>query len=211
MDVRCNNQIRDFFDTRVFGPDRAALLKEQIPCNAAQAAEQHARQRDRLDKELARINLAQRSQITQIDTLDSDPANSAAQAMRQRCYERFTELQAEREATQTQLDALDRTAPRDNDTSLLDLIPLLADTIALHPEHIQAALYQAFDIQALYKDDMNQVTFFATITTSTPPSRRRHPHRRRLRPHHHQRWTAPSPQHQHSHLPFGTTTYERLF
>ena len=88
--------------------------------------------------------------------------------MRQRCYERFTELQAERDTTQTQLDALDRTTARDNDTSLLDLIPLLADTIALHPEHIQAALYQAFDIQALYKHDMNQVTLFATITTSTP-------------------------------------------
>jgi site-specific DNA recombinase len=162
------NQIRDFFDTRVFGPDRAALLEEQIPASAAQAAEQHTRHRDRLVKELARIDLAQRSQITQIDTLDPDPANSAAQAMRQRCYERFTELQAEREATQSQLDALDHTAPRDDDTALLDLIPLLTDTIALHPEHIQAALYQAFDIQALYKDDMNQVTFFATITTSTP-------------------------------------------
>jgi hypothetical protein len=28
----------------------------------------------------------------------------------------------------------------------------------LHPEHIQAALYQAFDIQALYKDDRNQLS-----------------------------------------------------
>jgi hypothetical protein len=161
-------QIRDFFDTRVFGPDRAALLTDQIPDSAAQAAEQHTRQRDRLARELARIDLAQRSQITQIDTLDPDPANGAAQAMRQRCYERFTELQAERETTQTQLDALDHTAARDDDTALLDLIPLLADTIALHPERIQAALYQAFDIQALYKHDMNQVSLFATITTSTP-------------------------------------------
>jgi site-specific DNA recombinase len=162
------SQIRDFFDTRVFGPDRAALLTQQIPGNAAQAAERHARDRDRLVKELARIDLAQRSQITQIDTLDPDPASTAAQAMRQRCYERFTELQVDREATQTQLDALDHTTTPGNDTALLDLIPLLTDTIALHPEHIQAALYQAFDIQALYKDDMNQVTFFATITTSTP-------------------------------------------
>jgi len=63
-------QIRDFFDTRVFGPKRAALLTDQIPASAAQAAEQHARQRDRLAAELARIDLAQRSQITQIDTLD---------------------------------------------------------------------------------------------------------------------------------------------
>jgi hypothetical protein len=38
----------------------------------------------------------------------------------------------------------------------------------MHPARIQAALYQAFDIQALYKDDMNQVSLFALITTSTP-------------------------------------------
>jgi site-specific DNA recombinase len=161
-------QIRDFFNTRVFGPDRATLLAEQIPATAAQATEAHTRACDRLVSELARIDLAQRSQITQIDTLDPDPANTAAQAMRQRCYERFTELQTERDTIQNQLDALDHQAPRDNDTALLDLIPLPTDTSALHPEHIQAALYQAFDIQALFKDDTSQVTFFATITTSTP-------------------------------------------
>jgi site-specific DNA recombinase len=162
------SQIRDFFDTRVFGPDRAALLAQQIPGSAAQAAEHHARQRDRLATELARIDLAQRSQITQIDTLDPDPANTAAQAMRQRCYERFTELQTERDTIQGQLQALDHAATRHDDTSLLDLLPLPTDTTALHPEHIQAALYQAFDIQAIYKDDINQVTLFATITTRTP-------------------------------------------
>jgi site-specific DNA recombinase len=162
------SQIRDFFDTRVFGPDRAALLAQQIPGSAAQAAEHHARQRDRLATELARIDLAQRSQITQIDTLDPDPANTAAQAMRQRCYERFTELQTERDTIQGQLQALDHAATRHDDTSLPDLLPLPTDTTALHPEHIQAALYQAFDIQAIYKDDINQVTLFATITTRTP-------------------------------------------
>jgi hypothetical protein len=40
---------------------------------------------------------------------------------------------------------------RDDDASLLDLLPLLADTTDLLPERIQAALYQAFDIQALYR------------------------------------------------------------
>jgi site-specific DNA recombinase len=50
--------IRDFFDVRVFGPDRASLLADQIPASAAQAAEQHSRQRNRLAKELARIDLA---------------------------------------------------------------------------------------------------------------------------------------------------------
>jgi site-specific DNA recombinase len=156
--------IRQFFARHIFGPERRALLAEQIPASAAQAAEQ----RDRLAKELARIDLAQRSQITQIETLDPDPANHAAQAMRARCPERFAELHTERETTQAQLDALDQAATRDDDAALLDDIALLASTVALHPEHIQAALYQAFDIQALYKDDMHQVSFFATITTSTP-------------------------------------------
>jgi hypothetical protein len=160
--------IRDFFTHRVFGPDRAALLAEQIPATTAQAAQQRDRQRDRLARELARIDLAQRSQIIQIETLPPDPANTAAQAMRARCYERFAELQADRETIQAQLDDLDRDQAPVQDASLLDTLPLLADTTDLHPEAIQAALYQAFDIQALYNTDMHQVTIFATITTSTP-------------------------------------------
>jgi hypothetical protein len=36
------------------------------------------------------------------------------------------------------------------------------------PERIQAALYQAFDLQLLYRKDMHQVTIWATITDSTP-------------------------------------------
>jgi hypothetical protein len=53
-------------------------------------------------------------------------------------------------------------------TYLLDKIPQLAANLGRLPERIQAALFQAFDIQCLYKDDMNQVSIFATITTSTP-------------------------------------------
>jgi hypothetical protein len=160
--------IRDGLARHVFGPDRRALLATQIPASAAQAAEQREHQRDHLTTELARIDLAQRSQITQIDTLSPDPASTAAQAMRARCYERFAELHAERETAEAKLAALDEARARDDDPALLDDIPLLASTIDLQPEHIQAALYQAFDIQALYKDDMHQVTIFATITTSTP-------------------------------------------
>jgi hypothetical protein len=49
-------------------------------------------------------------------------------------------------------------------------IPLLTGTVDLQPEHIQAAFYQAFDIQALYKDDMHQVTIFATTHTGHDPA-----------------------------------------
>jgi site-specific DNA recombinase len=160
--------IRDFFDTRVFGPDRRELLETQIPATAAQAAEQRTRQHDRLTKELARIDLAQRSQILQIDTLSADPADTAAQAMRTRCSERFTELHHERQAIQAQLDTLATQPDPTGAADLLDNLPLLIDTIDLHPDHIQAALYQAFDIQAIYNTEDHQVSIYATITTSTP-------------------------------------------
>jgi hypothetical protein len=160
--------IRDFLDQHVFGADRRALLADQIPASHAQAAAQRQRHRDRLTKELARIDLAQRSQITQIETLPADPANHAAAAMRARCYERFAELHQERETTRAQLAALDETRARDHDASLLDALPVLAGRADLYPERIQAALCRAFDIQALYNTDLNQVTLYATITTSTP-------------------------------------------
>jgi site-specific DNA recombinase len=162
-------QIRQLFATRIFGPERRALLAAQIPETEAQAAAQADRQRDALTKDLARIDLAQRSQILQIESLTTDPADRAARAMRARCNERFAELHAQRETTENQLTALDATAPaQDGNADLLDPLPLLAGIIDQIPARLQAALYQAFDIQCLYRKDKNQVSIYATITTSTP-------------------------------------------
>ena len=36
------------------------------------------------------------------------------------------------------------------------------------PEHLQAELFAAFDIQVVWNQPMNQVTFFAAITDTTP-------------------------------------------
>jgi hypothetical protein len=112
--------------------------------------------------------MQQRNQILQIDGLSPDPADKAAQAMRARCSQRFTELHTEREAIETQITILDNAPARDDHAELLDAIPLLAGNLSRLPERIQAALYQAFDIQLLYRKDMHQVTIWATITDSTP-------------------------------------------
>jgi hypothetical protein len=45
---------------------------------------------------------------------------------------------------------------------------MLGDLLASAPPRLQQQLYQAFDIQALYKKNMHQVTIHATITDSTP-------------------------------------------
>src|ERR1035438_869532 len=157
-----------FFAHRVFGPERRALLTAQLPASEADAAAHRATQRTALIKELARIDVAQRNQILQIDGLSPDPADKAAQAMRARCSQRFTELHTERETIETQITTLDNAPARDDHAELLDAIPLLAGNLGQLPERIQAALYQAFDIQLLYRKDMHQVTIWATITGSTP-------------------------------------------
>lgn len=64
--------------------------------------------------------------------------------MRARCYERFAQLQADRETTQAKIDALGH-APARDDATLLDELPLLADTTDLLPECIQAAPYIAIN------------------------------------------------------------------
>jgi hypothetical protein len=68
-----------------------------------------------------------------------------------------------RETTQAKLDALTKAGAQTIHTHLLDKIPQLAASLGRLPERIQAALFQAFDIQCLYKDDMNQ-------SPSSPPS-----------------------------------------
>jgi hypothetical protein len=70
--------------------------------------------------------------------------------------------------TESQLAALDTTAPAyGGNADLLDALPLIAGIIDQIPARLQTAHYQAFDIQCLYRKDKNQVSIYATITTST--------------------------------------------
>jgi hypothetical protein len=52
--------------------------------------------------------------------------------------ERFAELHTGRETTEAKLAAPDQARARDDDAALLDELPLLAGTVDLQPEHIQA-------------------------------------------------------------------------
>jgi hypothetical protein len=122
-----------FFAHRVFGPERRALLTAQLPASEADAAAHRATQRTALIKELARIDIAQRNQILQIDGLSPDPADKAAQAMRARCSQRFTELHTERETIETQITALDATPASDDHAELLDALRSCPGTSASSP------------------------------------------------------------------------------
>jgi site-specific DNA recombinase len=157
-----------FFDQYVFGHDRAELLAAQLPATAAGHAEAHARQQAHWHAELARIEVAERALIAELEA-PADPHDPAAQAYRARIRERYAQRYAERTHAEAQLAALQTTAPDcHNDLTLLDELPAAATLMAGAPERIKAALIDAFGIQALYNKDMNQVTIWASLTDDTP-------------------------------------------
>ena len=50
----------------------------------------------------------------------------------------------------------------------MDLPPELAGRLDELSEHLQAELFAAFDIQVIWNQPMNQVTFHGAITDTTP-------------------------------------------
>lgn len=159
--------IATFFDQYVLGHDRAALLTAQLPATSAERNEARARNQARLRAELARIEVAERGLITELEA-PADPGDPAARAYRARIRARFADLYAERTRTEATLAELAAAAPPDNDPSLLDLLPYAAGVFAQAPTRIQEALLTAFDIHALYRNDMHQVTIWASLTDDTP-------------------------------------------
>ncbi len=77
---------------------------------------------------------------------------------------RNAELHDQHTRTQAGLAALRTAAPQAVDLTLLDGIPALAGLFDQAPEDIREAIYEAFDIQVLYRDQTRQ----ATITDATP-------------------------------------------
>jgi len=159
--------ISGFFDTYVFGHDRAGLLAAQLPATDAGRAEARTRHQAHLRAELARIDTAERGLISELEQ-PADPADPATQAYRARIRARFADLYAERTTPETQLKELASAAPPDHDPALLDLLPHAAGIFTRAPDRIKEALLAAFDIQALYRNDKDQVTIWATLTDDTP-------------------------------------------
>jgi len=160
--------ICEFFATRIFGHDRAALLCTQLPENDAAKAAQREKKIKKLHKEIRRVDNAQKAKIVELEKA-GDASDPATEAWRDRLRERFAELVAERKSYTDQLAALtaEDNGPRQA-PELLDTLPALPARLQDAKPATRARLYQAFDLQLLYNKEMNQVTIYATITTSTP-------------------------------------------
>jgi hypothetical protein len=88
--------------------------------------------------------------------------------MSARIRARYAELYDERSRTEAQLKALLASAVPENYPEPLDQLPIATAAFTDAPDRIKAALLTAFDIQALYRHDQDQITIWATITGDTP-------------------------------------------
>jgi DNA invertase Pin-like site-specific DNA recombinase len=161
--------VRQFFAERIFGPDRINLLADLLPANAEDDTARKERQAAKLRRRLAQIDTAEHAHTQELEALATTSGHvKALAAMRQRHLERFTELETEREQINTELATLTATQAPLISPELLDNLPLLPGILPDLPAKLRRRLYQAFDLQLLYKHETSQVTIRATITTSTP-------------------------------------------
>lgn len=163
------NALKQFLDERIFGPERAELLRELLPVTAAEDTARRDKQAAKLRRRLAQIDTAEQGHTREMETLATTTGNpKALAAMRKRHLERFTELETERDTIETELTALEAQHPQPTSPDLLDALPLVPGILDELPLRLRHQLYQALDLQLVYKHDTSQVTYHATITTSTP-------------------------------------------
>ena len=161
--------ITQFLDTRIFGPDRAALLRAALPAGAADAARRNQAQADLLRQQLRKIDTAENAYAREIEQLAShDPNSPAVTALRTRIIARFSELEAQRADINTKLKNLSASQPAPDDPALLDQLPRLAGVLDDAPAALRQQLYHALGIQILYNPQDKQVTCRAVITPATP-------------------------------------------
>jgi uncharacterized protein (DUF3084 family) len=156
-----------FFTQYVFGPDRATMLKTQLPADAKQEAARRAAHARRLDQQLAKIATAQQALITELET-PADPSDPAATALRERIRARYRELHGEQKTLEAQRDQLDTATTEVSDPALLDALPILGDILTSAPAGLAEQLFEAFHLQAVYSKEHRQVTIRVTITDATP-------------------------------------------
>jgi hypothetical protein len=161
--------IAQFLDERVFGPDRAKHLAILLPATHAEDTARREQQAAELHKQLRKIDAAENAHAREIEALASLPQDApAVTALRTRIIERFSELEADRAQINKQLATLAKAPAFLEDPTLLDALPTLAGILTDAPQRLQAQLFQALDLQLIYKKDTHQVTIYATLTPATP-------------------------------------------
>jgi len=146
------------------------MLEVQLPAGDAELAEQRDRKAAAVRRQLTKVETAQNGLLAQAERLGDD-TRPAAQAMRDRIYAQYTQRHDQHTTLTAELEALTTPGPGDPnaaDPALLDELPYAPGLLNEAPAAVRQAIYAAFDIHCLYRQDQGQVTIWATITATTP-------------------------------------------
>jgi hypothetical protein len=152
---------------QALGHDRAAMLAAVLPATQADADQRNQQRAEELRLQAAQNETAQNGLITQLAQMGSD-TSPAANAMRERITAQFNDLYTRASTIQAELDALTTAQAPAPDGTLIDEFPYAAANLTDAPARVKTMLYDALDIQALYRQPMKQATIWATITDDTP-------------------------------------------
>lgn len=160
--------LAEFFDTRVFGPDRAKHLAATLTRAPAASARSRQKAAEKLARRLKEIDTAEDAYASEIEQLATTSAAAPAiTALRTRILARFTELETERAAINTRIDELAAQAPAAPDPGLLDRLPRLAGILCKAPADLQQGLYRIFRVKMTYNHAAGEVALRAVITNRT--------------------------------------------
>jgi DNA invertase Pin-like site-specific DNA recombinase len=134
--------------TRIFGPDRHALIREGLARRPGRQRRTEAARAEALQAQIDDLTARQDRLVAELET--TDPAD---RAFRDRLRRRFDTLEAERADKDAQLTELEKTltSQPEPDLELLDALPILVGiNITEAPERIQRKLYDALQLQIHY-------------------------------------------------------------
>jgi DNA invertase Pin-like site-specific DNA recombinase len=156
--------VHSFFSERIFGPDRRALLADDLVAEQPRQGQDVEAARAALRRALADNAKRQDRLVRSLEERD-DPTGALAD----RVNNRLAELEAERGQTIAKLDALETATMSGTvqDIDLLDMLPTLTARVASLPEELQRELYDVFHLTIRYNRRTHQATIQVDISGDT--------------------------------------------
>lgn len=154
----------DFLGRRLFGPERIALLRQELTVASTADSSNEARERVQLSQRADELDRALYRQALRLEEHD-DPNHPVVKL----AVQRIEELTAQREAVQRRLSELEQAEvaappkPAEIET-LLDAVPDLRSTIREAEPADMQALLAALDFAVTYEKDPSRVTLTALLT-----------------------------------------------
>ncbi len=149
--------VEDFFDERVFGPLRLEKLAEQLNSHGKSEAKAGKLKATRLQTAVADLDRKIKAQVR--STEEGVPAALVA--------ERITELAAERDAAQQELEQLtpdEVAADQDHLSKRLSRLPDLAKQLAAADDATKREVFQAFELRVEFDKGAGHIGISATVT-----------------------------------------------